>query len=112
MLTPTTPDTVAIAEFLCRIDLIGLPGKSASPAVRDAFANECIETCGKYPTLMNGPGSYLYEMRLHGIDTVGQTESIAMARWLGKARSLVAMKTSIRATDGRPDCPYNGQAPV
>lgn len=103
MLTKPTPDTHAIAGFLRRIDQIGQPGKPACPAVHDAFFTECIETGGFYPDTMCVHLSYVFEMQLYGIKTVGETESIALARWIGKARAHIAMQPTTHAAKSGAD---------
>ncbi len=82
-------DPHAIADFLRRLDLYGVPVKTTGTAVRDAFAHECIESGGFYPETTREPLSRLFEMQLHGIEAIGETEARVLARWIAKARTSV-----------------------
>ena len=50
------------------------------------------------------PRRALLEIQLHDVNASGIGEDQAIDNWIA-----AAMKPAIRATDGRPDCPYNGQ---
>lgn len=69
---------------------------------RDAVACAVIETGGLYPFPM--PRRAQLEIQLHGLSASGMNEDQAITNWI-----RAALKPAIRATDGRPDCPYNGQ---
>lgn len=69
---------------------------------RDAVACAAIETGGLYPFPM--PPRALLEIQLYEVSATGMGEDQAIANWI-----TAALKPAIRATDGRPDCPYNGQ---
>lgn len=43
-----------------------------------------------------------------GISATGESRTQALSKWIALAKET----TALRATDGRPDCPYNGQPPV
>lgn len=42
---------------------------------------------------------------LYGIHASGESEAAAVEKWARRARQFLPR----RASDGRPDCPYNGQ---
>jgi hypothetical protein len=69
---------------------------------RDQVACAVIEDGGIYPEAT--PGFRLFELQLYGISATGMGEDQAIANWI-----TAALTPAIRATDGRPDCPYNGQ---
>ncbi|MDK3017602.1 hypothetical protein [Pseudodonghicola flavimaris] len=48
-------------------------------------------------------------VELMELTAYGDSPTEAVSAWLRLARSRLAQPTSIRATDRRPDCPYNGQ---
>lgn len=99
-----TTDTIALRDFLRRI--APLTGTD----LRDAFANEVIETGGTYPTPTDfDQGCILFELNLHGQYMRGIGEDVVIEHWIKEARAAVHHSPAIRATDGRPDCPYNGQ---
>lgn len=47
---------------------------------------------------------------LHGMTAHGASRTDAIRGWLRAARQGFRADPSRRATDDRPDCPYNGQA--
>lgn len=47
---------------------------------------------------------------LHGMTTNGASRTDAIRRWLHAAGQNLRADPSRRATDDRPDCPFNGQA--
>lgn len=49
---------------------------------------------------------------LHGMTSHGASRSDAIRAWLRTARQSYRATPSRRATDDRPDCPYNGQAAI
>ena len=49
---------------------------------------------------------YLWLVDLLGIQSTGNSRQIALASWITTATAGIPR----RASDGRPDCPYNGQA--
>lgn len=49
---------------------------------------------------------------LHGMTAHGVSRTDAIRAWLYAARQSLRADQSRRATDDRPDCPYNGQAPL
>ena len=69
---------------------------------RDAVACAVIESGGLYPYPM--PRRALMEIQLHDVNASGIGEDQAIDNWIA-----AALKPAIRATDGRPDCPYDGQ---
>ena len=46
---------------------------------------------------------------LHGITASGASRTAAISAWLRAARQRQRRDPTRRATDARPDCPYNGQ---
>lgn len=71
---------------------------------RNAVACAVIETGGQYPFQI--PYRAALEIQLHGTVAAGWTEDEAIKNWIDTAQRP---PPGIRATDGRPDCPYNGQ---
>ena len=71
---------------------------------RDAVACAVIETGGQYPFIL--PTRAALEIQLHGTVAVGWTEDAAIQNWIDTAQ---LPPVGIRATDGRPDDPYNDQ---
>lgn len=71
---------------------------------RDAVACAVIETGGQYPFSL--PARAALEIQLHGTVAAGWTEDDAIQNWIDTTQ---LPPVGIRATDGRPDCPYNGQ---
>lgn len=53
------------------------------------------------------PENLTHRAELHGIRATGDSTFDAVAAWVKAANA--ARLASRRATDGRPDCPYNGQ---
>ncbi|MCG7623218.1 hypothetical protein [Epibacterium sp. Ofav1-8] len=50
----------------------------------------------------------LWQVDLMGIQCAGTSRQSALSRWIKTASARVPR----RASDGRPDCPYNGQPPA
>ncbi|MCG7630562.1 hypothetical protein MHM88_22400 [Epibacterium sp. MM17-32] len=50
----------------------------------------------------------LWLVELMGIQSTGTSRQSALSRWIKNASSRVPR----RASDGRPDCPHNGQSPA
>ncbi|NHM20946.1 hypothetical protein [Tritonibacter mobilis] len=50
----------------------------------------------------------LWLVELHGIRATATTRTEAFANWIKQATD----QTAKRASDGRPECPYNGQCPA
>lgn len=50
----------------------------------------------------------LWMVDLHGIRVDATTRGQAISLWIRTAKDRVTK----RATDGRPDCPFNGQCPA
>ena len=48
----------------------------------------------------------LWMVELLGIRATATSKSKAISNWIANAKGA----STLRATDGRPDCPYNGQA--
>lgn len=48
-------------------------------------------------------------VELMGLETHGDSRVEAVSAWLKQARARLAHPARTRATDRRPDCPYNGQ---
>ncbi len=53
------------------------------------------------------PENLTYRAMLHGVQSTGESAISAVTAWAKAARQIEAPRR--RATDGRPDCPYNGQ---
>lgn len=53
---------------------------------------------------------FTWTVRLHGLTGTGRCESAAIADWIRTAEAIHTTTRTARATDGRPDCPYNGAA--
>ncbi|MFP3385722.1 hypothetical protein [Tritonibacter sp. SIMBA_163] len=51
---------------------------------------------------------YLWLVDLLGIQSTGNSRQSALSHWIKTASARVPR----RASDGRPDCPYNGQPPA
>ncbi|MDP2495885.1 hypothetical protein Q8W25_17790 [Shimia thalassica] len=78
--------------------------------LQDAFANEVLEHGGTYPDRKAATkGFCLFELQLHGIYVCGVSEISVITQWADEARAIAHNTPPLRATDGRPDCPYNGQ---
>ena len=71
---------------------------------RDTVACAVIEAGGQYPFQI--PYRAAQEIQLHGTHAAGWTEDEAIKNWIDTAQRP---PKGILATDGRPDCPYNGQ---
>jgi len=50
----------------------------------------------------------LWLVDLLGITATAGTPTEALSKWITQALN----QTPLRASDGRPDCPFNGQAPA
>lgn len=50
-----------------------------------------------------------WRVRLIGLNAYGDTLTEALSDWLKLARERLPHPATTRATDRRPDCPYNGQ---
>ncbi|CUH87337.1 hypothetical protein PH5382_01263 [Phaeobacter sp. CECT 5382] len=61
------------------------------------------------PTDWWEPETLTHRAALHGIQGSGADSLEAIDNWITKAR---AGKSQRRATDGRPDCPYDGAGPA
>lgn len=53
---------------------------------------------------------FTWTVRLHGLTGKGCSESAAITDWIKAAEAHHTATRTARATDGRPDCPYNGAA--
>ncbi|UWQ47286.1 hypothetical protein [Leisingera aquaemixtae] len=53
-----------------------------------------------------------WHVTLLGISASGDDMPSALDAWIRAARLYHTLDGTRRATDGRPDCPYNGQAPL
>lgn len=53
-----------------------------------------------------------WNVSLMGVIGIGSDLASALASWVRTARLHHLIDRTRRATDGRPDCPYNGQAPL
>ncbi|MFY0309659.1 hypothetical protein ACFMBG_07150 [Leisingera sp. D0M16] len=53
-----------------------------------------------------------WHVSLLGIPASGADMPSALDAWIRAARLYHTLDGSRRATDGRPDCPYSGQAPL
>ncbi|WP_227512327.1 hypothetical protein [Tritonibacter mobilis] len=50
----------------------------------------------------------LWLVDLMGIQSTGTSRQSALSHWI----KIASARVSCRASDGRPDCPYNGQPPA
>ncbi|MBY6056792.1 hypothetical protein [Leisingera daeponensis] len=53
-----------------------------------------------------------WHVALLNISASGENMPSALDAWIRAARLFHTLDGSRRATDGRPDCPYSGQAPL
>lgn len=53
-----------------------------------------------------------WHITLLGISASGDDMPSALDAWIRTARLYQTLDGTRRATDGRPDCPYSGQAPL
>ncbi|UWQ77631.1 hypothetical protein K3725_09875 [Leisingera sp. S132] len=58
------------------------------------------------------PDEAFYKVTLYGVTGSGLDQVQALADWIRQAKDLPRDTRTARATDGRPDCPYNGAAPL
>lgn len=100
-----TTDPTALSDFLRRIEPL------TDADLRDAFANEAIETGGLWinPANLDPNFRAFFAIFLHDIYIMTHNLDRTIAIWTKEARTAAAPTPAIRATDGRPDCPYNGQ---
>ncbi|UWQ29894.1 hypothetical protein [Leisingera sp. M523] len=53
-----------------------------------------------------------WTVRLYGLTARAPSQNAAIEKWVKSALTLHRDRKAARATDGRPDCPYNGSAPL
>ncbi|MEX0281336.1 MAG: hypothetical protein AB3N13_09135 [Arenibacterium sp.] len=65
-----------------------------------------------WPDEPMAPGEALFMVGLYGITGRGIDQAEALEHWTRKALEHHRTTGKARATDGRPDCPHNGAAPL
>ncbi|WP_435659726.1 hypothetical protein [Leisingera caerulea] len=59
-----------------------------------------------------GHDEFDWTVRLYGLTQRGPSQNEAIGKWVNSALTLHQDNKTARATDGRPDCPFNGAAPL